>query len=268
MLLQAADVGFAYGRAHVLDGVSLDVERGTLVGILGPNGSGKTTLLRLLSGALTPQSGRITLDGASLPSIPRSVLATRIAVVPQETHLAFEYTALEIALMGRYPHLGAFEVEGPADLAAALAALEATGTRHLAERPFQTLSGGEKQRVIIASALAQLSETEEITSEVISENDLRGRLLFLDEPTASLDLRYQIEMAHLIRRLHDTRRISIVLSTHDLQFAAAVCRDVVLLRHGRVLARGRVDEVLTAEAIGDLYDVSRDALTRWRAATL
>jgi iron complex transport system ATP-binding protein len=110
VLLQAADVSFAYGRAHVLDGVSLDVEGGALLGILGPNGSGKTTLLRLLAGALTPQAGRITMDGEPLRNIPRSALATRIAVVPQETQLAFEYTALEIALMGRYPHLGAFEV--------------------------------------------------------------------------------------------------------------------------------------------------------------
>ena len=150
MLLSAGNLQFGYGgrasgrarRAErrvrtirtppdrVIDGVSLDVSAGEVVGILGPNGSGKTTLLRLLSGALQPDAGTVRLGGAELSSLPRRALAQRIAVVPQETSLAFDYTALEIVLMGRYPHLGAFEVEGPADLAAANAALQATGTRH------------------------------------------------------------------------------------------------------------------------------------------
>jgi iron complex transport system ATP-binding protein len=270
-LLRAADLRFSYPssgggagtRAHVIDGVSLDVGRGALLGILGPNGSGKTTLLRLLSGAMRPDAGRVTLDGERIRDIPRSALAARVAVVPQETQLAFEYTALEIALMGRYPHLGAFEVEGPADLAAALSALDATGTKHLASRAFQTLSGGEKQRVIIASALAQLTVTKRprvstsgSTPEVV--------FLFLDEPTASLDLHYQVEMAALIGRLHDSQDVAIVLSTHDLHFAAAVCRDVLLLREGRVLAHGPVAEVLTSEALADLYDLSLETLRDWR----
>jgi len=263
-LLQAANLRFDYGRradsarrphaggaasrARVLDDVSVDVPPGVLLGILGPNGSGKTTLLRLMSGTLAPDSGRVTLDGKDLREISRAALARRIAVVPQETQLAFEYTVLEIALMGRYPHLGAFEVEGPADVQAALAALEATGTRALADRPFQTLSGGEKQRVIIASALAQLSGARE------------SRVLFLDEPTASLDLRYQIEIARVIERLHHQERVSIVLSTHDLHFASRVCERVTLLREGRVLAHGAAREVLTADKLATLYDVDATAI--------
>jgi len=263
-LLQAADLRFDYAhrgrragsarrphpgeRTRVLDDVSVDVPPGILLGILGPNGSGKTTLLRVMSGALVPDSGRVTLDGRDLRDVPRASLARRIAVVPQETHLAFEYTVLEIALMGRYPHLGAFEVEGPADVDAALAALEATGTRALADRPFQTLSGGEKQRVIIASALAQLHGAHE------------SRVLFLDEPTASLDLRYQIEIARVIERLHDQEGVSIVLSTHDLHFASSVCEQVTLLREGRVLSHGAARDVLTAGTLATLYDVDASAI--------
>jgi iron complex transport system ATP-binding protein len=269
VLLQAVDLEFGYGRRGpgagglVIAGVSLDVHAGALVGILGPNGSGKTTLLRLLAGTLAPSRGQVRLDGRDLPHIPRALLARRFAVVPQETQLAFEYTALEIALMGRYPHLGAFELERPIDLASAFAALEATGTRHLADRMFQTLSGGEKQRVVIAAALAQLDEGLHATDDRPSA--LAGaaapgprpaaKLLFLDEPTASLDLRYQIEVAQLIRQLHDRQAVSIVLSTHDVHFARAVCADVVLLREGRVLARGLAADVLTPARLGELYDI-------------
>jgi iron complex transport system ATP-binding protein len=200
-----------------------------------------------------------------------------LAVVPQETQLAFEYTALEIALMGRYPHLGAFEIEGPDDLEAALSSLDATGTRHLADRRFQTLSGGEKQRVVIASALAQLDPGRSTFlnasgappplarapafEDSLSSRGPRalpqgpGRILLLDEPTASLDLRYQIGIAALIRRLHDLQDVSIVLSTHDVHFARAVCDEIVLLRDGEILARGPSAEVLTIAHLNDLYGV-------------
>jgi iron complex transport system ATP-binding protein len=248
VLLEAADLRFGYTSAPVLDGVSLRVDRGALTGILGPNGSGKTTLLRLLAGTLRPRSGVVRLDGEDVARIPRQRLARRLAVVPQETQLAFDYSVLEIVLMGRYPHLGAFEVEGPADVTCALAALDATGTGHLADRAFQSLSGGEKQRVVIASALAQLDEG-------LPAGETATRLLFLDEPTTSLDQRYQIEVAALLRRLHDRRDITILLSTHDLHFASSICREVVLLNEGRVLATGEPGRVLTPEALAALYGI-------------
>jgi iron complex transport system ATP-binding protein len=261
VLLSAGSLRFAYpparpGRAgarpaRVIDDVSLDVAAGDVVGILGPNGSGKTTLLRLLAGAAAPLSGSVRWNDAELARLPRRLLAREIAFVPQETTLAFDYTALEIALMGRYPHLGAFEVEGPDDLAAARAALEATGTAALADRPFRTLSGGEKQRVVIASALAQLDAG---AAGRVAGAAAR-RLLVLDEPTASLDLRYQFEVAALLRRLHDATGLAILLSTHDLRFAASVCTRIVLLAAGRILAQGAPREVLTPDLVGRLFDV-------------
>ncbi len=251
-LLQVADASFAYGPRgrgpFVLDRVTATVPRGGVVGILGPNGSGKTTLLRLLSGTHAPSSGRVLLEGQPMSAIPRRVLARRVAVVPQETHLAFDYSALEVVLMGRHPHLGVFELEGPGVLTAARAALASTGGTHLETREFNTLSGGEKQRVIIASALAQASE-----------------ILLLDEPTASLDLGAQLDVITLLSDLNQRRQLTIVISTHDLNVAASLCRELILLRDGRVLTSGRTDMALTPEHVRRLYDVEADVQMHPRA---
>jgi iron complex transport system ATP-binding protein len=261
VLLAAANLSFSYGRdgrLHAIDGVSLSVESGSIVAVLGPNGSGKTTLIKLLSGALRASHGDVMLDRVSLGQLPRATVARRIAVVPQDTHLAFDYTALEIVLMGRYPRLGAFEIEGPDDIRCALDALESTGTRELAARPFTQLSGGERQRVIIASALAQLDERFTNNTSGIEIQPI----LFMDEPTASLDLRYQLELATLLRRLNRERGITIVLSTHDLRLASSICTTVVMLANGRILATGTPEEVLTANLIGKLYGVDEHLVGR------
>src|SRR5262245_40310141 len=154
-MLRGSDLSYEYarhgsGRSFMLRDVSVDVTRGSLTGLLGPNGCGKTTLLRLMAGMLTPHSGSITLNETPLSRLSRREIARHIAVVPQETHPAFDYTVMEMVLMGRHPHLGAMQLEGPTDLALAHDALAATGTEHLAHRAYMTLSGGEKQRVVIA----------------------------------------------------------------------------------------------------------------------
>ena len=242
MRLSTADLSFAYRRgARVVDGVSLSIADGAIVGLIGPNGSGKTTLVRLLNGTLTPAAGTVSLDGRPVSALSRRDLARHIAVVPQDTHVTFDFTALEIVLMGRYAHLGAFALEGPADVSIARAALAATGTAALEARQFATLSGGEKQRVVIASALAQSPE-----------------LLLLDEPTASLDLGHQLDVQLLLAALNRDRRVTMVLSTHDLNLAAALCRHLILLRDGRVIAQGPTEAVLTPETVRALYGVDAD----------
>jgi iron complex transport system ATP-binding protein len=183
--------------------------------------------------------------------MPRRAVARRIAVVPQETHPAFDYTVLEMVLMGRHPHLGAFELEGPEDLRIARDALAATGALALADRPYMTLSGGEKQRVVIAGALAQAPD-----------------VLLLDEPTASLDLGYQLEVASLLARLNRERAVTMVVATHDLNLAASICDTVVLLRDGRVLAHGATVDVLTPAMVRQLYDVDADIRYHERAGHL
>ena len=244
MFLQLQQVSFSYqapSRGFALRDVSLAVERGSLTGLLGPNGCGKTTILKLMAGVLRPQQGAIEFGARALHAIPRRELARHIAAVPQETHPAFDYTVLEMVLMGRHPHLGTFELEGPGDLAIARDALAATGTAHLAGRSYMSLSGGEKQRVVIASALAQQPE-----------------VLLLDEPTASLDLAYQLEVAALLARLNRESGVTIVVATHDLNLAASICRMLVLVRDGRVIAQGATDAVLNGRTVGELYDVDAD----------
>lgn len=251
--LRADSVSFAYGQSMVLRDVSLDVPPGELLAVLGPNGSGKTTLLRLMAGLVQPAAGRITLDADDLSSLPRNTLARRMAMVPQETHLAFDYSVLEIALMGRYPHLGTLELEGPTDLRIAREALAATGTADFEHRGFMTLSGGEKQRVVIASALAQLWQPSDV-----SRVDGTGGLLLLDEPTASLDLGYQLDVVATLRSLNETRGTTMVVSTHDLNLAASLCQHMIMLREGCVVAAGPTEEILNEETVRALYGVDAD----------
>jgi iron complex transport system ATP-binding protein len=256
-LLQVDRATFEYPRSGAslrpggVRDVSLSISSGSIVGILGPNGSGKTTLLRLLAGLLQPASGSVRLRGRALATLSRRQLAREIAVVPQETRLAFDFTAIEIVLMGRFPHLGAFELEDDEDLALAKAALRETGTLHLAERPFATLSGGEKQRVIIAGALAQAAS-----------------VMLLDEPTAALDPGYQLEIAGLLGKLNAEGRVTMALATHDLNFAAALCREVVMLRSGSVVASGPTSQVVTTDNIRNVYGVDADVTFNERAGHL
>jgi len=197
---------------------------------------------------LKPQRGSIAFEGRPLSEWPRREAARKIAFVPQETHAPFDFTVREIVLMGRFPHLGPFALEGPEDLTLARRALQQTGTAQFETRAFSTLSGGEKQRVVIASALAQAP-----------------RLLLLDEPTASLDIGHQLEVQVLLRHLNADRQVTMVLSTHDLNLAAALCQRLVLLRDGRVLAAGPTADVLTPESIRRLYDVTADV--QWYPGT-
>jgi iron complex transport system ATP-binding protein len=254
-ILSVQNVSFAYGRGSrvspVLTNVSIEVPRGSIVGLLGPNGSGKTTLVRLMSGVLSADTGSIRVDDEPIGTLPRRELARRLAVVPQETRAPFDFTVIEIVLMGRYPHLGPFQLEAADDVELARSALQATGTTALENRAFATLSGGEKQRVIIASALAQAA-----------------RMMLLDEPTAALDLRYQLEVLGLLRTLNAERGTTIVVSTHDLNFAAALCHRIVLLKNGRVLAQGATADTLTAANVRALYDVDADVQFHPRAGHL
>ena len=256
-MLTGREISFAYdgGRKTpaklVLDGASVHIEPGAIVGLLGPNGSGKTTLLRILSGLLAPVSGSVSLKGRPLSAFNRRDLAREIAVVPQETHSTFDFTVLDIVLMGRYPHLGAFKLEGLEDLEVARAALASTETAHLETRLFATLSGGEKQRVVIASALAQ-----------------SAALMLLDEPTSSLDLGFQLEIGSLLLRLNRDRGTTMVVSTHDLNFAAGLCTRVVLLKDGRVIADGDTNSVLSAANVRALYGVEADVGFHQKAGRL
>ncbi|GAB3429419.1 ABC transporter ATP-binding protein [Actinophytocola sediminis] len=233
-MITAEGVSFTYGRALVLDEVQLTVEPGQVVGLIGPNGSGKTTLLRTLYAALSPRAGLVTLDETPIGELRARELARRLSVVAQEGAGELPLTVADIVLLGRAPHLTTFQRPGGEDHRIAAAALARVGVRQLADRVFAGLSGGEKQRVLIARALAQQADH-----------------LLLDEPTNHLDIRYQHEVLHLVRHLG----VTTVVVLHDLNLAARYCDELVLLDAGRVAATGTPDEVLTPAVLEPVYGI-------------
>src|SRR5262249_36659835 len=240
-LVVAHDVDFAYpgapaGRPLALADLTLTVERGEILGVIGPNSAGKTTIIRLLTKVINPLRGTILFDGTSLADWSRCQLACHVAVVPQDVPAALPFTVEQLVLMGRYPHAPRRFFETPADLAAARAAMAETGVSELSRAPVQTLSGGERQRVMLARALAQ-----------------EPRLLILDEPTAHLDLRYQAECIGLLRRINRERGTTVFLVSHDLNLAAAVCDRLLLLAAGRVMRVGPPSDVLDADRLTTVY---------------
>jgi iron complex transport system ATP-binding protein len=220
----------------VLRGVSLELGAGELVGLIGPNGSGKTTLLRVLSGLLVPSRGEVYLDGQDLHAFHRRQIAQRVAVVPQELVMPFAFSAYEMVMMGRTPHVRPIMGAGPRDRQVVAEKMKLTATSALAERPFNELSGGEKQRVIIAMALAQEPE-----------------ILLLDEPTVHLDINHQVEILELIKRLNRQENLTVLATMHDLNLAALYFDRLILLDEGQVVANGSPAEVLREESIRQVF---------------
>ena len=234
--LEVDRLSFSYETVPVLSAISLSIRPGEFVGIIGPNGSGKSTLLRLLAGVSHPSAGTVRLDGRSLRETPRREVARRIAVVPQETTFTFAFSALEVVLMGRSPHLGRLSLEGPEDMKIARHAMRATDTWYLRDRRMDALSGGEKQRVVIARALAQ-----------------EPSILLLDEPTTALDVRHQVDIYRLLHRLHSDSGLTVLLVSHDLNLAAKVCQRLVLLCKGKIECDGPPSAVIRAELLSSVY---------------
>ncbi len=236
-ILELEHVSFAYPGRPVLSDVSLQVEAGARLALLGPNGSGKSTLVRLLARILRPVGGRVLLEGRDLGAFSAREIASRIAVVPQETALDFPFSVTEVVLMGRSPHLGGLGFEGDRDLEVAARVMEQAGVADVKDRLFHELSGGEKQRVVIARALAQ-----------------EPRILLLDEPATFLDLKHVGEIFDLLHELSRSQGITLLLVLHDLNLAALYCDRIAFLRGGCILAAGATDETLNYENIRETYD--------------
>ncbi|HBT46271.1 MAG TPA: heme ABC transporter ATP-binding protein [Peptococcaceae bacterium] len=237
VILDVHGIAYSYGAVPALGGITFQVRPGEMVAVIGPNGSGKSTLIKCLNRALRPRVGAVYLDGRDLWDYSLRETARRMAVVPQETVVEFDFTVAEIVLMGRQPHLsGLFRREGRRDLAAAREAMELTSTLHLAERLVSSLSGGERQRVIIARALAQEPE-----------------VLLLDEPTSHLDITYQVEILDLLTYLNRLKNISIIAVIHDLNLAAQYFPRVILLSGGRIVDVGPPERVITTPNIRKAY---------------
>lgn len=234
------DVAFAYasGAPRAVDGLSLVVAPGELVGVIGPNGSGKSTLARLAAGLVVPDVGAVRVAGHDTRTASRIELARALALVPQRDEVAFAYTAWELVLMGRAPHLGFFGLETAEDASIAAEALRACEAWELRGRAFTTLSGGEQKRVVIARALAQ-----------------RTPILVLDEPTAFLDIHHQVAVLDLVAARVRETRLAALLVVHDLNLAAQYCDRLLLLRAGATVALGSVADVMTYRRIRDAFGV-------------
>jgi len=237
VLLSVDHVSFAYGLIEAVHNLSFSVAEGEVFGLLGPNGSGKSTVVRLLSRVLSPRSGCVSFVGRDLKTYSREELARQIAVVPQETHIELPFSVLEVVLMGRSPHLGRFGFERESDVAIAYQAMEQTGVRDLAAREVHELSGGERQRVILARALAQ-----------------QPRVLLLDEPTAFLDIRHQVEVYDLVKALSRQNGLTVGAILHDLNLAALYCDRLALLKAGHLFCLGTPEQVLTYTNIKAVYE--------------
>ena len=234
--ISATDLEFSYGIMPVLRGVSLGVDAGEMVGIVGPNGVGKTTLIRILSGGLQPGSGAVTIGGSPLAGLKPRERARAVAVVPQNASAPEGITALEMVLMGRNPHLGVLQWEGREDVEIALRMMELVDCFQFAARPVTSLSGGERQRVFIARALAQ-----------------EAPVLMLDEPTAHLDIGYQSSILDTIKDIRKELGITVVAAMHDLALAAKYCDRLALIAEGTILALGKPDEVLKPHNISAAF---------------
>jgi len=228
-----------YDERSVLKDITFDVHKGEFIGIIGPNGSGKTTLLKVIDGILTSWDGNIRINGISIGKFCRENLAKIIAVVPQESRMIFPFTVFETVLMGRAPHLGKWRFEGEKDLRIASRAMEMTDTISLMDRNINALSGGERQRVFIARALAQQPD-----------------IMLLDEPTAFLDIRHQIDFFDLIRKLNIEEALTVVIATHDINMASLYCDRIILLKSGLIHSAGSPKEVITTKNIMEVYETN------------
>ena len=232
MSLELDGLSIAIGGRMIVSDIDLDVGDGEFAGLLGPNGSGKSTILKAIYGVNRLAAGHILLDGHDLLALPAREAARRIAVVAQESAVEFALTAWEMAALGRVPHKRGFDRDGPEDREIIASALQRVGAAHLASRSFHQLSGGEKQRVLIARAIAQQAD-----------------YLLLDEPTNHLDIRYQIEVLELVCGLG----VTVLAALHDLSLAALYCDSIHLLADGRLIDNGPPHAVISAPAIASVY---------------
>lgn len=229
-------VSFRYPAGFALQDINLQIPEQSFLALIGPNGSGKTTLLRLMTNLMQPDGGQIHLNGRPVSDFRPRELAQQMAVISSEQFFEFPFPVLEVVAMGRFPYLGRFQRMSKQDRHMVEEALLMTQTNHLRQRPISQLSSGERQRVLIARAVAQ-----------------NPSILMLDEPNAHLDISHQIGIFRLLQFLNQEQGMTIVVVLHDLTAAAVFCKSVALLHQGRLIKQGKPEEVITTEIIRSTY---------------
>lgn len=242
-MIEVRNLSFRYGAITALSGASLTAAPGTVVGLIGPNGSGKSTLVSCVAGVQRACSGTVSLGGTDLKGFSRAALARILAVVFQENHIAFDFSAIEVVLMGRSPHLHEFQGYGADDMAIARESMTACDCWELRERGINQLSGGERQRVVLARALAQ-----------------RPRYLLLDEPTSHLDLGHQKQILGIAAACARDQGLTVIAVLHDLNLAGQYCDQLVLLNQGRVVRQGPPRSVLTRPLLRAVFGTPVDII--------
>ncbi len=237
MDLKIEDLKVELAKKEIVKGISLMAEKKSFVGLLGPNGSGKSTLLRAVYQAIKPSHGTVLMDGIPMGTLSPKKISKKMAVVGQFNHIDFDFKVIEIALMGRTPHKNMLEMETKEDYFMAEDALKKVGMEHYADRSFASLSGGEKQRIVLARALAQSPE-----------------ILILDEPTNHLDIKYQLQILSVIKGLN----ICVLSALHDLSLASQYCDSIYILKDGLIAGHGKPEEIITPEMVYEVYGVKCD----------
>ena len=234
MVLDISSLSFNFGSKNILADIDLSIKDNGIVGIIGPNGSGKSTLLKCIYRVLKPKTGTIFIDGKNINDYQFKETAKKMAVVAQHNDTHFDFNVLEMVLIGRSPHKKFMERDSAEDIELAYKSLEQVNMKDFADRNFSSLSGGEKQRIILARALVQNTDC-----------------LILDEPTNHLDIKHQLHFMSLAKDL----KITVISAIHDLNIAAMYCDKIYTLKEGQIIASGSVNEVITEEVIKTLYDV-------------
>lgn len=236
--LEINNLEFGYGNSLVLKGISFDVKDGEFLSIIGPNGSGKSTLLKTLNKLYDIKNGSILIQGKDIQSYKSREMAKKVALVPQDTSLDYDFTVEEVVMMGRHPYKGRFEIEDGEDLSIVYEAMEMTNTLKLKDRIITEISGGERQRVFIAKALAQ-----------------KPSIILLDEPTSHLDINHQMDILNLLKTLNEERGMTIVLVIHDINLAARYSDEIILLNQGVIQGKGKPEDVITTENVEMAYNL-------------
>ncbi len=236
--VELKNIIFGYDKRKIVNDISLNIEAGSFTSIIGPNGSGKSTLLKIISSLISPDNGVVRFGGIDIRTMSQLDIARKVAVVPQENNIEYRFTVQDIVMMGRYPHLGRFQTESISDYKLVGNALEMTNTLHLKDRYINELSGGEKQRVIIARALAQ-----------------QPKIILLDEPTSYLDIQHQVEVLELLERLNKEEGLTVIAILHDINLAARFSSNMILLKDGVIIGKGSPKEVIISENLKNAYEI-------------
>ncbi len=246
MIFTAHNISYSIDEASIIEDLSFSIPHKSFVTIIGPNGAGKSTLLKILAHILKPSQGQLLYEGKTLSSFSRNKYARSVSYLPQFFSPPFALRAMELVLLGRYPYRPYFGLDSKNDHEVCMQSLELTNSTHLANRYFHTLSGGEKQRVLLSKCLAQQTQT-----------------LLLDEPTTHLDLAHKIEFLSLLRNLKEKLKLNIIMTTHDVFFMKEYTDHLLLLKKGQLVLSGHKDLVFKTENIISLFDLSKEQLQNY-----